>query len=159
MWRSVLHACSTTTYKCHPIANHEPHKFIVICGAETHSDEQTPGICAFATLSGSGCSHLSGFHSSASSPQIFLFLFVPQMEMIKVVSFFNGTSVISVFPSAPRIGQARGMTTSEIVLSNKSQHQIRLQRIESRHTCGRLWIPEETHAQSHGRQRQDMEVP
>ena len=41
----------------------------------THRLEYTPGILASVTLSGRGDSQRSGFHSSASSPQICLFWF------------------------------------------------------------------------------------
>ena len=57
-----------------------------------------------------------GFHSSASSPQILLLLLVPIIDIMTFVPFLTGTSVISVFPSALRIGQARGMITSFPVL-------------------------------------------
>lgn len=79
-----------------------------------------PGICALLTLSGSGFSHRSGFHSSASGPQISVFLFAPRIDMMTFVFFLMGTSLIVDFPSADLIGHKRGMTMSLRVLARSS---------------------------------------
>ena len=82
----------------------------------TDIDAYTPGMCALATLSGNGESHRSGFHSSASGPQMRVDRFAFRMEMMTLVSFFSGMDVISLFPSADLTGQASGKTISCLVL-------------------------------------------
>ena len=70
-----------------------------------------PGTCASPTLSGSGDSQRSGFHSSASSPQIALLRFDASRPTATDVSFGTKISFIS-FPSTPRTGCASGKTMS-----------------------------------------------
>ena len=77
----------------------------------THKFEYTPGIFASSTVSGSGVSHRSGFHSAASGPHIAGFLLDELMLTKTCVSLGTKISCMSV-PSSPRIGCESGRTTS-----------------------------------------------
>lgn len=74
---------------------------------------------ALVTLSGRGESHLSGFHSAASGPQMSGSVFKVLMPMMTVVFFGTYTSLM-VLPSLPLIGDLRGRIVSRRALQKKS---------------------------------------
>ena len=101
----------------------------------TYIPEYIPGNCSFAmpldlqvykspSFSSSfnfRASHLSGFHSSASSPQVSLLLLAPRIEIITLVLAFNGISDTGL-PSVaryPGMGWSNGRTMSLRVLNPK----------------------------------------
>ena len=74
-----------------------------------------PGICASSTALGRGCSHRSGFHSPASSPQIALFVLHACTLRKMVVPSGTGTSLTMV-PSVQRTGSESGRTVLTLAL-------------------------------------------
>ena len=90
----------------------------------------TPGKRAFVTLSGNGLSQRSGFHSSASGPQMRVERLALKIEMTTSVFFFRGIADISRFPSADLTGQSSGRTISSRALTaNKMSASTGLVRL------------------------------
>lgn len=83
---------------------------------DTHVPAKTPGKCASATVLGSGSSHLSGLHMSASGPQIALSRLTAPMPMMMFWLYAIGISRI-IFPSVPITGCMRGKTSARRALS------------------------------------------
>ena len=76
-----------------------------------------PGIRESLILAGSSLSHLSGFHSVASGPQISVLRFTPTTDTVNAVPL--GTTIsLNNFPSFPTIGNANGRTVSANALGN-----------------------------------------
>lgn len=120
----------------------------------TDIEAYTPGRCASATLFGIGFNHRSGFHSSASSPHIFLQVFTFMIETWTVVPFLIGISLISDFPSADLMGQRRGIITSLRVLSklNECRSAYREEVLGIVRTSAELESMEGSSEESHDRQ-------
>ena len=113
-----LHASSTTTDEGHPAEFCQVPPSLVRM-LSTYIDAYTPGRRAFTTESGNGLNQRSGFHLSASGPQICLLLFALRIEIKTFVSFFSGIDVISVLPSDDFTGHISGRTTSSLVLRSQ----------------------------------------
>lgn len=124
-------------------------------------EEKTPGSFASATLSGKGLSHLSGFHSAASSPQISLLRFALRMEMMTFVPFLMGRDVISSLPPSSFMGFRMGKTVSLTALREIEYKLVRIIKNEwfRMLTLARRRRWEGASAGSRGRRRQGKAAP
>jgi len=102
-----------------PLALFKPHA--KSRRSSTHKCEYTPGIGASPTAFGKLPSHLSGFHSAASSPHSSVFLFDAKTETTTLVPLGTKTSLVEV-PSlrvmgleSERVVSCSGLETKNLV--------------------------------------------
>lgn len=114
-----LHARPSPTIECHPeyrvLPGHQHQKAITAA----HICENTPGIRASDTEAGNGSIQRSGFHCSASSPQMSRLKLAPRTATMMKVFIGTETSCRMV-PSLPTRGFDGGKTRSLLALH---QHQ------------------------------------